>query len=54
LWHVIARVLDDDSLDVFGVHAVGGALGAIGTGILMSTSLDGIDTRTAYQWASRS
>lgn len=32
----------DDSLNVFGVHAVGGALGAIGTGILMSTSLGGV------------
>jgi ammonium transporter, Amt family len=32
----------DDSLDVFGVHAVGGALGAIGTGILMSASLGGV------------
>jgi len=32
----------DDSLDVFGVHAVGGALGAIGTGILMSAGLGGI------------
>ena len=32
----------DDSLDVFGVHAVGGALGAIGTGILMSAGLGGV------------
>jgi Amt family ammonium transporter len=31
----------DDSLDVFGVHAVGGILGAIGTGILVNPDLGG-------------
>ena len=31
----------DDALDVFGVHCVGGILGAIGTGILVSPSLGG-------------
>jgi Amt family ammonium transporter len=31
----------DDSLDVFGVHAVGGILGALGTGILASPDLGG-------------
>ena len=31
----------DDSLDVFGVHGVGGIVGAIGTGILVSPSLGG-------------
>jgi len=31
----------DDSLDVFGVHCVGGIIGAIGTGILVSPSLGG-------------
>jgi ammonium transporter, Amt family len=31
----------DDSLDVFGVHAVGGILGAIGTGVLADPSLGG-------------
>jgi Amt family ammonium transporter len=31
----------DDSLDVFGVHCVGGILGAIGTGILADPSLGG-------------
>ncbi len=31
----------DDSLDVFGVHAVGGIVGAIGTGILVSPDLGG-------------
>ena len=32
----------DDSLDVFGVHGVGGILGAIGTGVLMSDSFGGV------------
>lgn len=32
----------DDSLDVFGIHGVGGIIGAIGTGILASDSLGGI------------
>ena len=32
----------DDSLDVFGIHGVGGIIGAIGTGIFASTSLGGI------------
>ena len=27
----------DDSLDVFGVHAVGGIIGALGVGILCAT-----------------
>ncbi len=31
----------DDSLDVFGVHCVGGILGAIGTGILVAPYLGG-------------
>jgi len=32
----------DDSLDVFGVHAIGGIIGALGTGILMSAALGGV------------
>ena len=32
----------DDSLDVFGVHGIGGIVGAIGTGILTSAALGGI------------
>ncbi|MFU0506204.1 ammonium transporter [Pseudaminobacter sp. NGMCC 1.201702] len=32
----------DDALDVFGIHGVGGIIGAIGTGIFASTSLGGI------------
>ena len=31
----------DDSLDVFGVHAVGGIVGAIGTGVVAAPSLGG-------------
>jgi Amt family ammonium transporter len=31
----------DDSLDAFGIHAVGGIVGALGTGILVAASLGG-------------
>ena len=31
----------DDSLDVFGVHGIGGVVGAIGTGILMAPMFGG-------------
>lgn len=31
----------DDSLDVFGIHGVGGIIGAIGTGILVNPALGG-------------
>ena len=31
----------DDSLDVFGIHCIGGILGAIATGILVAPSLGG-------------
>jgi Amt family ammonium transporter len=31
----------DDSLDAFGVHGIGGIIGAIGTGIVASTSVGG-------------
>ncbi|KAB2853677.1 MAG: ammonium transporter, partial [Bauldia sp.] len=31
----------DDALDVFGVHCVGGILGALGTGILVNPALGG-------------
>jgi ammonium transporter, Amt family len=31
----------DDSLDVFGVHAIGGIVGALGTGILVNPALGG-------------
>ena len=32
----------DDSLDVFGIHCIGGIVGAIGTGIFVSQSLGGV------------
>ncbi len=32
----------DDSLDVFGVHCIGGIIGALGTGILVNTALGGV------------
>jgi Amt family ammonium transporter len=32
----------DDSLDVFGIHCIGGILGALATGILVSPSLGGV------------
>jgi Amt family ammonium transporter len=32
----------DDSLDVFGVHGVGGIIGSIGTGIFVSPALGGV------------
>ncbi len=32
----------DDSLDVFGIHCVGGIVGAIGTGIFVSQALGGV------------
>ena len=31
----------DDALDVFGVHCIGGIVGALGTGILVSPLLGG-------------
>lgn len=35
----------DDSLDVFGIHAIGGILGAIGTGIFVSADLGGVGVK---------
>lgn len=45
LWSVsgLKKMLGyDDSLDVFGIHAVGGIIGAIGTGIFVSPALGGV------------
>ena len=44
LWGVTAlkhKLNYDDSLDVFGVHGIGGIIGAIGTGILVNPALGG-------------
>ena len=35
----------DDSLDVFGIHAVGGIIGAIGTGIFVAPALGGVGVK---------
>ncbi len=35
----------DDSLDVFGIHAIGGIVGAIGTGIFVSPALGGVGVK---------
>ena len=42
LLHAVKNTLGyDDSLDVFGVHCIGGIIGAIGTGILVNPALGG-------------
>jgi ammonium transporter, Amt family len=44
LWAVVwlkAKLGYDDSLDVFGVHCIGGILGALGTGIFAAPGLGG-------------
>jgi Amt family ammonium transporter len=44
LWAVSwlkAKLGYDDALDVFGIHAIGGTLGAIGTGIFVNPKLGG-------------
>jgi Amt family ammonium transporter len=35
----------DDSLDVFGIHGIGGIIGAIGTGIVVSPDLGGMGVK---------
>ena len=47
LWSVVwlkARLGYDDALDVFGVHGVGGILGALLTGVFVNPALGGIGT----------
>ena len=39
---VKSKIGYDDSLDVFGVHCIGGIIGAIGTGILVAPALGGV------------
>ncbi|MER0238027.1 ammonium transporter [Fulvimarina sp. MAC8] len=46
----------DDSLDVFGIHGIGGIIGAIGTGVFTSSALGGIGygegvTMVSQVWA---
>ena len=38
----------DDSLDVFGIHGVGGIVGSIGTGVLVSPALGGVGGRRLH------
>lgn len=44
----------DDSLDVFGIHGIGGIIGAVGTGFLSSEAFGGVgtlaETATAQTW----
>jgi Amt family ammonium transporter len=42
----------DESLDVFGIHAIGGIVGSIGTGILVSEALGGTGVKD-YNMASQ-
>jgi len=49
---VKAKLGYDDSLDVFGVHGIGGIIGAVGTGLLSGPALGGVmgdDYATASQ-----
>jgi ammonium transporter, Amt family len=39
----------DDSLDAFGVHGVGGILGALLTGVFFSSEISGVDKTVAAQ-----
>ncbi|MET3899311.1 Amt family ammonium transporter [Devosia sp. UYZn731] len=45
----------DDSLDVFGVHGVGGIVGALGTAIVATPSLGGyaLGDAAAYSWTGQ-
>ncbi len=42
----------DDALDVFGVHCIGGIIGAIGTGILVAPALGGTGTTDYTNFAN--
>lgn len=43
----------DDSLDVFGIHGVAGTIGAIGVGVLASTSFGGVGFAEGVTMASQ-
>ncbi|PKO52485.1 MAG: ammonia channel protein, partial [Betaproteobacteria bacterium HGW-Betaproteobacteria-2] len=43
----------DDSLDVFGIHGVAGIIGAIGVGVLASTSFGGVGFAEGVTMASQ-
>jgi ammonium transporter, Amt family len=40
----------DDSLDAFGVHGIGGIIGALLTGLLFSKEISGVDTSVGKQF----
>jgi Amt family ammonium transporter len=47
LWAVVwlkAKLGYDDALDVFGVHGIGGMLGALLTGVFVNPALGGVGT----------
>jgi Amt family ammonium transporter len=44
-----ARIGMDDSLDVIGVHGVGGAWGALATGIFAATTVSGLEAATGIK-----
>ena len=46
----LKRMLNaDDSLDVFGVHGIGGIVGSLMTGLLASKSIAGVEGSVATQ-----
>jgi Amt family ammonium transporter len=46
----LKRMLNaDDSLDVFGVHGIGGIAGSLMTGLLASRNVSGVDGNVAIQ-----
>ena len=55
-WFFVAVIKEklhyDDALDVFGVHCIGGIIGAIGTGILVAPSLGGTGTTDYTNFAN--
>jgi Amt family ammonium transporter len=55
LWAVVTlkpMLKYDDSLDVFGIHGIGGIIGAVGTGIVAAPSLGGFGA-TDYNMAGQ-
>ena len=40
----------DDSLDAFGVHGIGGIIGALLTGVFVSKEISGVDNTVLAQF----
>ena len=51
--HLKRRFGFDDSLDVFGVHGIGGMVGLIGTGIFATAALGGVGYPTGQSMAGQ-